>query len=191
MSSKQKTAPVPGTALAPRLTQYTEQELLALGEIDQDAMFASGKVEDAFMSIERFKEVAKRSGLIRRQITRLKAGESVVGVYVGPGPTITMNPDRKTGEVKTIKTHGVQVAEQVIADLMGSYQLDREFVTTQVGALVMIAHNGQIETKGGQRVNDYQFLRAGKSITDILEDARAKQDVSLKNAGAIEASSAD
>lgn len=193
MSSKPKTpktddaASTPVTALA-RATNYSQAELLALGEIDNDALLESGKVEDAFMSLEKFKEIAKRSGLVARKIGRLKAGESVVGIYVGPGPTIQMSPDRKTGEVRSIRTHGLQVADQVILDLIGSFQLDREFSVTSVGDTCMIAHMGQVETKSNQRVNDYQFMRSGKSIAALIEEGRARQASAFLAADTIDAS---
>jgi len=40
---------------------------------------------------------------------------------------------------------------------------------------VMIAHLGQVETKGGFRVNNYHFLRPGRKIEDIIAEAKAAQ----------------
>lgn len=163
------------TGMTVRPEKMTTAELTKFGEFDEDKALATGNFDDAFMSLDEFREQARKSGLTLRKIMRLKAGQSVQGLYIGPGPLIELAPDKKTGVIKMLRTHGVQLSERIIADLMGSFQLDREFDGTDLGSRVMIAHLGQVETKSGQRVNDFHFLRPGKSVEVIIEEARAKQ----------------
>lgn len=166
-------------ALMTRPTTLTQDELLALGEFDAGKALDTGKVEDAFMDFASFKEVARRSGLVLRKFAKLKPGESLVGVYLGPGPTIQMSPDRKTGEVVFLRTHAVKLKPHVIVDLQGNYQLDKEFGLTRIGDSVMIAFLGQVETRGGYRVNDYHFLRPGRSIEELIAEAQANQRAAI------------
>lgn len=174
-SSKQETG-------LERPATLTQAEMVALGEMDE-TMIETGKVEEAFMTLDAFKEFAKKSKLTLRKVARLKSGQSVQGIYVGRGPDIELaprpndRPDPKTGEIlpKVLKTYGVQISPRIIVDLMGSFQLDREFAGTQVAQPVAIACLGQVETRSGQRVNDYHFLRPGKSIEQVIEEARQAQ----------------
>lgn len=134
--------------------QGLEEGEFSLAEFDQDASEFIEKASAKHL------EYAKTHGLIGEKLVVLKTGDVVRGIYMGPGPSITlMNKrqiDKVTGEVgpPTVKTWRIQHASGNFVRVMGSYQLDQEFPSIPVGTPVQIIHGGQVDTGNGQRANN-------------------------------------
>jgi hypothetical protein len=87
----------------------------------------------------------------------LKEKQAVRGIVLGEGPTVTME-DLTTHEDKDVKTWRLRVSRALVVRLLGSYQLDQE-LPMLTGAEIVIAHNGQVQTRAGKRVNDLTIFK--------------------------------
>lgn len=139
---------------ASMVEQGIEEGNFSLADFDQDAGELIEKASAKHL------EYAKTHGLIGEKLIVLKSGDVARGIYMGPGPSITLfnkkQFNKETGEVgpPTVKTWRLQHASGNFMRIMGSYQVDQEMPSIPVGTPVQIIHGGQVDTGNGQRANN-------------------------------------
>lgn len=90
--------------------------------------------------------LASNKGFHIEQVVPLRQGDSVDGIYVGPGGDIQLKDD------SLIPSWKVALTPQVTAILVGTYKLNQFFRGTPIGMRVIIEHKGK-DASG--KVNQY------------------------------------
>lgn len=90
--------------------------------------------------------LASNKGFHIEQVVPLRQGDSVDGVYVGPGGDIQLKDD------SLIPSWRVALTPQVTAILVGTYKLNQFFRGIPIGTRVIVEHKGKDATG---KVNQY------------------------------------
>lgn len=90
--------------------------------------------------------LASNKGFHIEQVVPLRQGDSVDGIYVGPGGDIQLKDD------SLIPSWKVALTPQVTVILVGTYKLNQFFRGTPIGTRVIVEHKGKDATG---KVNQY------------------------------------
>lgn len=119
--------------------------------------------EDGTIALEDRRSVQDilASGVSVRHFLKFKPGMQFTGAFVGEGDGVEFEKvDKVTGEMtqQTVRTVVFEVMPGLEIEVMASHQLEKRLLNPKQpvrhGTEVYVKHNGQTETRAGNRVND-------------------------------------
>lgn len=119
--------------------------------------------EDGTIQMEDRRTVAEilASGVAVRHFLKFKPGMQFTGLFIGEGDGVEFEKvDKTTGEItqQQVRTVVFEVVPGLEIEMMVSHQLEKRLLNpkqpVKPGTEVYVKHNGQSETRSGNRVND-------------------------------------
>lgn len=130
--------------------EKTPTEALAVAKTEDTSLVVSS-VEDLALvggAGAAARALAMNKGFHIEQVVSLREGDSIEGVYAGPGGDIQLKDD------SLIPSWKVALTPQVTAILVGTYKLNQFFRGLAIGTSVVVEHKGKVSL-GGKSVNQY------------------------------------
>lgn len=119
--------------------------------------------EDGTIALEDRRSVQDilASGVAVRHFLKFKPGMQLTGLFVCEGDGVEFEKvDKVTGEItqQQVRTVVIEVVPGLEVELMASHQIEKRLLNpkqpVKPGTEVYVKHNGQSETRSGNRVND-------------------------------------